>query len=70
MSRHEAIVRTEPLREGLKRLKDAAMIIVDCPMCLGAVALRDEDVEIVCEDCSIHVEFAADERAEVVARAA
>jgi hypothetical protein len=46
------------------------MIIVDCPMCLGAVALRDEDVEIVCEDCSIHVEFAADERAEVVARAA
>jgi hypothetical protein len=70
MSRRGAIVRLRTPAGGLKRLKDAAMIIVDCPMCLGAVALRDEDVEIVCEECSIHVEFAPDERAEVVARAA
>ena len=45
------------------------MVIVDCPMCLGPVALGDEDVELVCEDCSIHVEIASDEGFEV-ARAA
>jgi hypothetical protein len=45
------------------------MVIVDCPMCLGPVALDDEDLELVCEDCAIHVEFASDQRSEV-ARAA
>jgi hypothetical protein len=45
------------------------MVVIDCPMCLGAVALGDEDVELVCEDCSIHVEIASVERSEV-ARAA
>jgi hypothetical protein len=49
--------------------KDAAMVIVDCPMCLGPVGLGDEDAELVCEDCSIHVEIVSDERSEV-ARAA
>jgi hypothetical protein len=57
------------LREASNDLKDAEMIIVDCPMCLGPVMLNDEDIELVCEDCSIHVEFAPDERLEV-ARAA
>ena len=46
------------------------MVIIDCPICLGPIALGDEDIELRCEDCLIHVEFAADEHAEVVARAA
>jgi hypothetical protein len=45
------------------------MLIVDCPMCLGPVALDDEDSELTCEHCSIHVEIASAERSEV-ARAA
>jgi uncharacterized protein YbaR (Trm112 family) len=45
------------------------MIVVDCPMCLGPFGLLDEDVELVCEDCSIHVAIAPDEASEV-ARAA
>jgi uncharacterized protein YbaR (Trm112 family) len=46
------------------------MVIVDCPMCLGPVALNDEDGELTCEDCSIHVEIAPDERPDVIAWAA
>jgi uncharacterized protein YbaR (Trm112 family) len=46
------------------------MVIVDCPMCLGPVALDDEDVELTCEDCSIHVEIAPGERSEIIGRAA
>jgi len=46
------------------------MVIVDCPMCLGPVAVNDEEVELVCEECSIHVEIASEQRSEVVARAA
>ena len=45
------------------------MVVVDCPMCLGPVALGYEDAELVCEDCSIHVEIAPDARSEL-ARAA
>ena len=45
------------------------MVVVDCPMCVSPVALSDEEVELVCEDCSIHVEIAADARSEL-ARAA
>ena len=46
------------------------MVIVDCPMCFGPVALNDEDIELVCEDCSIHVEIASEQGPEIVARAA
>jgi hypothetical protein len=70
VSRAEAIVLARSPAGGLVEVKDVDMVIVDCPMCLGPIALGDEDVELTCEDCSIHVEFAADERAEVVARAA
>jgi uncharacterized protein YbaR (Trm112 family) len=34
------------------------MVIVDCPMCLGPVALADDADELSCDDCSIHVEIA------------
>jgi hypothetical protein len=46
------------------------MVIVDCPWCLGPVALGDEDAELKCEGCSVSVEIAADEVAAEVARAA
>jgi hypothetical protein len=53
-----------------RNTKDAVMVTVDCPMCLGPVTLLDEDVELTCEECSIHVEFAPDDEARVVAHAA
>lgn len=70
MSRATSIVFAEALREGCGNAKDVDMVTVDCPMCLGPVALNDEDVELICEDCAIHVEIAAGERSEIVARAA
>jgi hypothetical protein len=46
------------------------MVTVDCPMCLRPVTLLDEDPELICDECSIHVEFAPDEQARVVPQAA
>jgi hypothetical protein len=46
------------------------MVIVDCPMCLGPVALADEDAELRCDECSMHVEIVSDDVPLVTTRAA
>ena len=46
------------------------MVIVDCPMCLGPVAFGEDDAELVCEECSIHVALAPDQEHRFVAIAA
>jgi hypothetical protein len=53
-----------------KHVKEAKMVIVDCPWCLGPVALGDEEAELNCDGCSISVEVVTDEVALEVSRAA
>jgi hypothetical protein len=46
------------------------MVIVECPWCLGPVALSDDDSALSCDACSISVDIATDDGATDVARAA
>ena len=48
------------------------MVMVECPCCLGPIALAEDEEVLSCEDCSLRVEIAPDEpgRREDVRRAA
>jgi hypothetical protein len=38
------------------------MVTIECPCCLGPVALADDESTLSCEDCLIRVDIAPDER--------
>ena len=45
------------------------MVIVECPWCLGHVALNEDESTLSCEDCSIHVEIGEEAAGAAIAMA-
>ncbi|HEY0444030.1 MAG TPA: hypothetical protein VGC90_07405 [Candidatus Limnocylindrales bacterium] len=46
------------------------MVTMDCPWCNEPIRLEATDAAIRCDECRVEVEFAADEAAAEIARAA